>query len=412
MKKLFILIIIFSTLSCKNKEQENNTTAITPIEQLDPNRETIVNIFNTLNVDERAKLMRMIITSHDTPDYIIDEYSKEYNLSHYNRDMITSALIVSPNISKETLEHLYLFIRSHDNYLRTFATHPNLTEHILIELSTYDYDYVRAGVADNNNTPVSLLNQLTYDSSPLVRGRLAGNENSPINILQQLATDNDPYVRYMVAGNKNTPSNILEQLSLDTESIDDDNSLNISVRSHIASNPSTPIYILQSLSEITDTEYEEDIEVRSSVAYNPSTPTDILDKLSYDKAEHVRASLGYNKSTPLEILNRLATDKSDEVRTATASNQNISQKLLQKLSEDHYYYTRIEVARNIKTPSTILNRLAKDKDQSVVDLVKQNPNTSIETKQSILNKKEQILQLLPLVDPKIYSELLVGFREF
>jgi HEAT repeat protein len=60
---------------------------------------------------------------------------------------------------------------------------------------------VRAGVAENPNTPIKLLEKLAEDKSPYVRRLVAGNPSTPIKLLEELAMDEDEDVRRGVAGN-------------------------------------------------------------------------------------------------------------------------------------------------------------------------------------------------------------------
>jgi len=59
---------------------------------------------------------------------------------------------------------------------------------------------VRRGVADNRNTPVSLLEKLATDREDWVRWGVAINENTPISLLEKLATDENEGVRRAVKG--------------------------------------------------------------------------------------------------------------------------------------------------------------------------------------------------------------------
>jgi len=78
----------------------------------------------------------------------------------------------------------------------------------------------------------------------------------------------------------------------------------------LASSPTTPIEILEMLSE------DENSFVRHNVAKNPNTPKEVLEKLSKDKNYWVRNNVARNPSTPIEILERLSKDENHWVRSS------------------------------------------------------------------------------------------------
>ena len=63
----------------------------------------------------------------------------------------------------------------------------------------------------------------------------------------------------------------------------------------MASNPNTPDYILEKLSD------DEYWVVRNAVANNPNTPDYILEKLSNDSDTEIRLSVAKNPNTPPEL---------------------------------------------------------------------------------------------------------------
>ena len=81
---------------------------------------------------------------------------------------------------------------------------------------------VRRYVAENVNTPVSLLEKLTDDKVEGVRVGVAGNKNAPVSVLEKLAEDEHEWVRQEVAGNANPPVSVLEKLTEDKAKDSDD----------------------------------------------------------------------------------------------------------------------------------------------------------------------------------------------
>jgi 3-methyladenine DNA glycosylase AlkC len=127
-------------------------------------------------------------------------------------------------------------------------------------------------------------------------------EISP-EIIIALARDKDISVRRHVAQNPSTPPEILIVLSRDED---------IYVRREVAGNPSIPPEVLTALAR------DKDISVRRHVAQNPSTPPEVLTALARDKDPDIRFYVAKNPSMPLEILTALARDEDEDVRDAAA----------------------------------------------------------------------------------------------
>jgi hypothetical protein len=63
-------------------------------------------------------------------------------------------------------------------------------------------------VAENPNTPLTVLEKLAIDEDYMVRCYVAGIPNTPPEVLAKLAVDEVSCVRWEVADNKNTPKYI------------------------------------------------------------------------------------------------------------------------------------------------------------------------------------------------------------
>jgi hypothetical protein len=88
------------------------------------------------------------------------------------------------------------------------AQDPNTPIEMLTELSKSDYPYVRCLVSQNMSTPVEILIGLSKDERWLVRSYVALNTNTPIQTLIELSEDNEE-VRFDVASNPNLPFEIV-----------------------------------------------------------------------------------------------------------------------------------------------------------------------------------------------------------
>jgi len=126
--------------------------------------------------------------------------------------------------------------------------------------------------ADERSKPLTL-QLLARDEDGIVRQWVADNPNTPASIIERLAGDEDREVRLGVAWNPNTPVNILKRLAEDEKWW---------VRRGVASNPNTPASLLEQLAG------DEDWQVRGEVARNSNTPASSLKRLARDKDKWVR----------------------------------------------------------------------------------------------------------------------------
>jgi len=131
--------------------------------------------------------------------------------------------------------------------------------------------------------------------------QVAENPNTPVSILEILAKNGDWRVRSDVASNPNTPVALLEVLAKNGY---------WRVRSDVASNPNTPVALLEVLAK------DEVGYVKARVAGNPNTPVALLEVLAKDEGGYVKARVAENPNTPVSVLKFLTKDKNTYVRTA------------------------------------------------------------------------------------------------
>ena len=197
---------------------------------------------------------------------------------------------------------------------------------------------------------VEVLERLSSDSDELVRWHVANNTNTPPTILIKLSSDLNERVRQNVANNTNTPPATLIKLSSDPDE---------AVRQNVADNASTPPVALTKLAN------DSDELIRQYVALNTSTPPATLTKLAHDSSAEVRQYVALNTSTPPAILTKLSNDSVAGVRRCVALNTSTPPAILIKLSNDSDAVVRQNVANNTSTPPAILTKLARDPAKSV-----------------------------------------------
>lgn len=99
-------------------------------------------------------------------------------------------------------------------------------------------------------------------------------------------------------------------------------------------------------------------------------PAELRD-LSYSDCEPIRRRVASNPATPLDVLEWLSVDWHPPVRAAVAENPVLPESLLEKLARDSDREVRLSVAKELaikalKTRS-LLEELAQDKDAEIAE---------------------------------------------
>jgi hypothetical protein len=93
-------------------------------------------------------------------------------------------------------------------------------------------------VAENPNTPVTVLNKLAQDKNWRLKAAVARNPSTPNSLLDKLAKERHWEIRSSVAANTNTSPRILNDLAVDNK---------FEVRAKVAVNPKADIGVLATL---------------------------------------------------------------------------------------------------------------------------------------------------------------------
>ena len=112
----------------------------------------------------------------------------------------------------------------------------------------------------------------------------------------------------------------------------------IELLGNLVKNPSTSENLLRRIySSIPDSTFKSPGSnygrVFSELARNKKTPPDILASLS-EKRPYERVPIATNPNTPLNVLEQLAEDKDSQVRTWLCENHNVTREILTKLKND------------------------------------------------------------------------------
>jgi hypothetical protein len=273
---------------------------------------------------------------------------------------------------------------------------------------------IRAYLASNPQTPLSIIEKLAKDNNEQVRVGIAQNPNTPASILERLAKETSFDIRQAIAQNPNTPAKLvayLQYLQVARNAAENPNTppdeLEV-LASHdsnwileaVAANPSTPISVLQQLlstnpeiSQILQTVVRdsttplsrleqladmEDNNICSGIATNPNMPMHLKVELAWSKSasESVCLAFASNPNTPVGIL-KLIVEQSHSGRFLALSNPNMPVSILEQWARNENAEICLAIAQNPNTPGKLLEQLAKNSNYRVQQAVAYHPNTPV-----------------------------------
>ncbi len=195
---------------------------------------------------------------------------------------------------------------------------------------------------------------LDFNTSPEARRKLAEADDTPADILEELSRDSDRTIRTLVASNPNTSMETLVNLGR-------------SFAEEITTNPIFSLLIL---------EHPGDNFIRHCLARNLTTSTELLSNLAADSDYLVTYYVAENPNTPPASLLFLV-EKGYGCYTETFDNVNFPLSSLEKLAEHSKYGIRAGIASSINTPINISEKLSTDRKPSIRADVARNPNTPV-----------------------------------
>ena len=175
---------------------------------------------------------------------------------------------------------------------------------------------IRSFLAKNAKTSEDHLRKLAEDNSEEVRLAVAENENTPASVLEKLVYDEYELSEVLEAlcWNQNTPASVLEKLSHRYNN----EYLEILEALDWKDNVNTPSRVFRELA------YTECISILEGIAWNENTPASVLKELASNKCVGIRIRVASNKNTSIRVLSQLARDKDKGVSEAALENKNIS----------------------------------------------------------------------------------------
>jgi transcriptional regulator with XRE-family HTH domain len=258
-------------------------------------------------------------------------------------------------------------------------------------------------------------------SNPKIRWAIASDDNKPDAILIKLSEDPDYDVRQEVASNPNTPIEILERLGAEfPESIINNPIFNILllenpnckfVRLSLARSSATS---KMTLARLANREDDNDWDILWAIANNLNTPIEafkqmnrhfildfartsysslqIFEKLARTEDLDILIAVVNNSKTPQYILEQLARSKYHLIRGLVGRNPCICFQISEELANDENNYVRVELARNFQLAPQVLEKLASDRNHYVRVQIAKNPNSSIQILEKLASDPDAAVQ--------------------
>ncbi len=219
------------------------------------------------------------------------------------------------------------------------------------------------------------LSLLAGDENGGVRFAVASNPHTPVPVLQRLAQDALAHVRAGVSLNLSDAQTVPEAAHPDVEHTGHQLARDEHplVRLALASNPHLPESVLLTLSG------DQDGAVRLKLASNERVCREGLRVLAHDDDRTVRVRALGHRNTPPDVL--LVASQADDaaLRVAVGGNINAPPGILEVLAGDPEAAVRLAVARHPGTPGSALQTLAEDAELGIVLAVAQHRNAERNT---------------------------------
>lgn len=262
-------------------ELASMSTALARIVAKNPNAtpELLKNLSVTLDIKTRL----YVTANPSTPADVLLKLGNSFPEQLLRNPVFSFLLLEHPHLLPNLLDEMPL------NTLQDILKLEGMPIHILEKFAQHQDVWVRAAIAFNAHTPITILEELAKDQD-VIRQSVAYNSNAPRNLLKMLAKDINWLVRQAVAQNPNTPQNTLQELSGDNQ---------WHIRVAVASNPNTPTRILETF------RWDNDGGMRQALAQNPNTPAKILEQLLWDNDFEIRRDIAKNPNTPVSVLEQL-----------------------------------------------------------------------------------------------------------
>lgn len=213
----------------------------------------------------------------------------------------------------------------------------------LVVLSRHEDSGIRSGVAGNERTPTSVLDELAVDPAAIVRAEVASNPACSAESLGLLMEDPELDVR--IAAGANTefpPERFQEWMELGGKACE-----------NISRNPNVPESIMLALLE-----RQPPADVPSGLMMNPAVTPRVLEKLCESDDEGMRGWAVSHPKTPSSAVRKLLRDEDPQVRAAALTHWSCPVPFLTAAIKKKNFHEWHAVAGNACTPRGVLGWLA------------------------------------------------------
>ena len=225
--------------------------------------------------------------------------------------------------------------------------------------------------AESENTSGERLKELAALSLDLAR-LVASNPATPLKLLQELTKRRDSTIRENLTGNFNTPINILLKLGKDYPAALFNNPIWYLIRLDNPTGSKIPSDTLISLLEYDSKIIFEKIE-QDSIFITASWLKNLASHSSY----RVRCCVVSHPNTPVDILEKLSLDVDASVRCCVASHPNTPVYLLERFVTDNHYSVLESLLKVYNLPVYLLEKLASNTPFGIRASIADNPNTPV-----------------------------------
>lgn len=223
------------------------------------------------------------------------------------------------------------------------VVNPSLPSSVRARMAIEDDDIVvRVQAIRHNKWSLAEFEEFVRIPSVMIKAAVASNIHTPVSILKLLFQETTENVMQALAANPNTPEAWLDRYNTPK------------YRRYLATNPNAPVYLLEELA------FDKDYAVRQIVAGHKNMPVRILEKMAEENDDYysvVNAAI-CNANMLLPNIEKLTNSKKTTTRALTTHSPHITPQLLHKLSKDKEVRVRVEVmvCKNA-TPGIVLSFL-------------------------------------------------------
>ena len=345
-----------------------------------------IKILEKLARDWSKSVRSSVASNPSTPIYLLESLATDiYGVP------VFYALARNPSIPSFLLVYIAK-LTTDIMILELIAEHPNTPPEMLVELLTrVDKKWLgrlTIAIVNNYNAPPELIKETylyslelsslldisfrekhLYRQSIKIRTAIAENPNTPISILQELETEIDTTVMYGLAKNKKLTIDFIERLASDYS---DD----VLVQQGLAQNISVPINILEKLAKhrnyyVRKQAVENIHNIYHSIAANQETSVEQLQEMLKHQDIKMRLAVTQHPQGLGLLLDRCLKperclpEQNSLNRVLAGMHPAISQKQIDNLFRSDNWLDRLSVACNHKCSEEYLLQLTQDENDVV-----------------------------------------------